>query len=199
MGYAQQIVDDIYEQGFYISDNFLNPHDFQNLAATAMSLYSNEQFKTAKIGRQQAATLNGEIRQDEIYWLERSKDQAINTYLNKMDEIAKILNHSLFLGLFDFESHFAIYQPGSFYKKHIDQFTSTNDRRISCVYYLNETWEEAYGGELKLYDKNENLLSSILPVGNRFICFQSDLPHEVCTTQQTRYSIAGWMKARSLK
>jgi SM-20-related protein len=93
--------------------------------------------------------------------------------------------------------HFAVYAPGSFYKRHVDQFATTKTRKISCVYYLNEKWLEEYQGELTLYDKENNLLQNVLPIGNRLICFNSELPHEVNPTLQTRYSITTWMKTRN--
>ena len=126
-------------------------------------------------------------------------DNAVNTYLSEIKKLSETLNQSLFLGLVDYEAHFSIYQPNNFYKKHVDQFATTQDRRISCVYYLNDEWREAFGGELKLYNKTDQLLANIMPIGNRFVCFNSDIPHEVCTAHQTRYSIAAWLKIRSME
>ncbi|KTC77838.1 2OG-Fe(II) oxygenase [Legionella brunensis] len=195
-----RLIEDIYQLGFHIIDNFLPLQHFQSLQTTAKSLAAEGQFRSAKIGRQQQAAHNYTVRTDQICWVdEYQENPAIHTYLTKINDIAATLNQSLFLGLVDFETHFAIYKPGSFYKKHIDQFKTTQDRRISCVFYLNDTWEEAFGGELKLYDRNDDYLSSIIPIGNRFICFISDLPHEVCQTKKTRYSIAGWMKTRAFR
>ncbi|MBI2785834.1 MAG: 2OG-Fe(II) oxygenase, partial [Legionella longbeachae] len=79
-----------------------------------------------------------------------------------------------------------------------DQFASQKTRKISCVYYLNSNWQLEFGGELKIYDEEGQLLQNVLPIENRFICFSSELPHEVCLTHQPRYSITGWMKTRSL-
>lgn len=193
-----KLVDDIHQFGFHIIDDFLPLQHFQNLQATAAALQANNQLRDAKIGRQREAAHNIRIRTDQICWIDEGSDNlAINAYLAKTSDIANALNQSLFLGLVEFETHFAVYQPGAFYKKHVDQFSTTQDRRISCVYYLNDSWEETFAGELMLYNRNDEYLSSIQPIGNRFICFSSDLPHEVCETKKTRYSIAGWMKTRS--
>lgn len=156
-------------------------------------------FKSARVGPIVQAQQNNTIRTDEIYWLdEGSEEPAVQAYLKNAFQIAHILNQSLFLGLIEFETHFAAYHPGSFYKKHIDQFATKKTRKISCVYYLNEAWQEEFGGELKLYNKEGQLIQNVSPLANRFICFNSDLPHEVCLTHQPRYSIAGWMKTRSM-
>jgi SM-20-related protein len=196
---TEDIADEIYSKGFYIIDNFLEQATYQKLRETAELMNSKGYFKAAKIGNQLNTTHHSDIRNDRICWLDEERaNEALNLYFLKVRALAKVLNQSLFLGLVDFESHFSIYQPGSFYKIHVDQFITTQERRISCVYYLNENWQEAFAGQLKLYDSDKQLLAAVLPEANRFICFSSDLPHEVCETHETRYSIAGWMKTRSM-
>lgn len=196
---TDQLENEICTQGFHIIDNFLPLEDYQTLRAIANEMHAKGQFKSAKIGRQFGAGHHSAIRNDQICWLdEESANQSIKAYFNKINLLADRLNQTLFLGLVDFETHFAIYQPGAFYKKHVDQFATTKERRISCVYYLNADWQESFAGELNLYGLNDQLITSILPCGNRFVCFNSELPHEVCPTRQTRYSITGWMKTRSM-
>ncbi len=191
--------DEIYGQGFHIIDNFLAQEHYEILRAKAELMYNQGQFRSAKIGHQANAMHNSAIRKDNICWLdEETTDSAISAYFNNIRAIAKKLNQTLLLGLIDFETHFAIYEPGAFYKKHVDRFTATQERRISCVYYLNGAWEASFAGQLKLYNNNDQLMTSVLPLGNRFICFNSDLPHEVSATNQPRYSITGWMKTRAL-
>ena len=55
------------------------------------------------------------------------------------------LNRALFLSLKDYETHFAIYPPGTFYEKHVDQFQSSGARKISFAFYLNENWTQSDG------------------------------------------------------
>jgi SM-20-related protein len=179
-------------------DNFLEVDIYQQLRTIAQTLHQQGSFQSAKIGLKIQAQNNQLIRNDEIYWLDKINEQhSIQLYLQTMNDLALVLNHSLFLSLCDFETHFAVYKAGSFYKKHVDQFQATKTRKISCVYYLNEHWDSSFGGTLKLYTEQDQLIQEITPLGNRFICFNSELPHEVCRTEQTRYSIAGWMKTRS--
>lgn len=192
---APQIADEIYEQGFCLIENFLAEEHYQALCLKAKALQEQGEFRGAKIGQALNATKNSHIRSDQIVWLEeQTEDSALKAYLAKVSAIADELNQSLFLGLADFESHFAIYEAGAFYKKHIDQFAHNKDRRISSVYYLNNAWQESFGGELNLYKPNGELLKSIVPLANRFICFNSELVHEVCETKQSRYSLAGWLR-----
>lgn len=195
----QHIADEIHQRGFYINDQFLEPEHFYSLRAAVKQMHSAGYFKPAKIGPTSSKTHNRDIRRDEILWLDNQQGNiAINSYFTALDKLRETLNQALFLGLVDYEAHFAVYQPESFYKKHVDQLSTTQERRISCVYYINEDWQPAFGGELKLYDHSDQLISSILPVGNRFVCFKSDIAHEVCTTYQTRFSIAAWLKVRQM-
>ncbi|MCL9683261.1 2OG-Fe(II) oxygenase [Legionella maioricensis] len=193
------LTNDLCTHGFHIIDDFLELHHYQSLRKIAKEMQQNGLFKSARIGPIVHAQHNNKIRTDEICWLdENSAEPAVQAYLKQALHIAHILNHSLFLGLIEFETHFAAYQPGSFYKKHSDQFATKKTRKISCVYYLNEDWQEEFGGELKLYNQEDQLIQNVSPQANRFICFNSELPHEVCLTHQPRYSIAGWMKTRSM-
>lgn len=195
----QAMADSIYEQGFYLLDNFLDATHYHALRYQALELLKTNRLKPAKIGHQNSAVVHSDIRRDAIHWLDDKDDnKATQAWFSAIELIAKQLNQHLFIGINDFESHFACYEAGAFYKKHIDQFNQTQDRQMSCVYYLNEQWSKEFGGELILYDKNDKQLLSVLPIANRLICFRSDLPHEVTKTTQCRLSIAGWMKVRSL-
>lgn len=192
------IPDQIYHHGFHVIDNFLSAECYQQLCALIRTLYEDGHFRHASIGHKSDKMHNTAVRNDQTCWLDKGKHSAIDEYFYKLDEICVLLNRSLFLGLDHYEAHFAVYQPNGFYKKHVDQFATTKDRRISCVYYLNEHWQPDFGGELTLYNTQDELLTHIQPLGNRFVCFNSDMPHEVCTAYQTRYSIAAWLKVRSL-
>lgn len=192
------IADNLCEQGYHIIDHFFSDEQYHQLQTLARALAQDGLFEQARIGLKIQAQHNTSIRSDQIHWLDNLADNpAIQFYLLRMDNLAQALNQSLFLSLKEFETHFAMYQPGSFYKKHVDQFHTANTRKISCVYYLNENWQESFGGTLKLYSLKDALIKEIAPLGNRFVCFNSELPHEVCPTQQTRYSITGWMKTQS--
>lgn len=192
------VTNDIYTHGFHIIENFLDKTHYHALRFQIQEMLNCDLFKNAKIGLKLNSKLHTAIRSDKIHWLdENSTDPAIQAYLTQINILAQTLNRSLFLGLNEFETHFAAYQPGAFYKKHVDQFSETKNRKISCVYYLNNHWQEQFGGELKLYNQDDQLIKTMFPKGNQFICFDSELPHEVCLTHQPRYSITGWMKTRS--
>lgn len=199
MACYNELVEHIYQRGFYLIDNFLSHKAVASLQETALALIAANQFQPAKIGRHTTINNNRQIRGDTIYWLDNDTNHhALAAFFMQTKHITKALNQQLFLGLTDFEAHFAFYQPGSFYKRHVDQFNNQRDRRLSCVYYLNNDWHESFGGQLHLYNKQLMPLIKIMPVANRFVCFSSDLPHEVSQTTMPRLSITGWMKTRSI-
>lgn len=113
-----------------------------------------------------------------------------------MENLRQNLNQQLFLGLFDYESHYAIYEQGAFYKKHLDALKGKSNRVLSTVLYLNKQWCAENAGELILYAADgKTVLESIQPKCGTIIIFLSEqFPHEVLSANKTRYSIAGWFR-----
>ena len=134
-----------------------------------------------------------EIRNDDISWIDESdlKPAEISLFAF-FEKLRRRLNQELFLGLTDFEAHYARYDAGHFYAKHVDRFNDNNARVISVVLYLNENWTESDGGSLKLSTTPPTL---ILPQGGTLVCFTSeDIEHEVLPAHRTRLSIAAWFR-----
>ncbi|HEX4844122.1 MAG TPA: 2OG-Fe(II) oxygenase [Limnobacter sp.] len=156
-------------------------------------------FKAAGIGRLDAHHTSSQLRRDRILWIERS-DEACSAWLDWAQSLQSALNRRLMLGLFSFESHFAHYSPGAFYKKHKDAFSGQANRVLSVVTYLNSDWHAADGGELVLYDPQDdsNVLCRVLPKPGTLVVFLSEeFPHEVLPAHRDRYSIAGWYRVNS--
>ena len=67
--------------------------------------------------------------------------------------------------------------PGGFLKVHTDfnRHPKLNIyRRLNVLVYLNQNWEEEYGGHLELWDRNlENCVSTVLPTFNRTVVFET--------------------------
>lgn len=119
----------------------------------------------------------------------------MQTYMQLLNELQVVLNRDLQLGLKDYELHYTLYPEQRCYQRHVDQFAQKKTRRVSFILYLNDNWKEAEVGLLKLYNKTgKQELASVLPAANSLLCFMSDLPHEVTTTQRQRLSITGWFK-----
>ena len=108
----------------------------------------------------------------------------------------RFLNQRLFLGLFSFESHFAHYSPGAYYKRHYDAFQGEENRVLSIVTYLNPSWGNTEGGELVLYcGERDSEGIKVVPLYGTVVVFLSkEFPHEVLPASRDRYSVAGWYR-----
>jgi len=156
------------------------------------------EFKPAGIGRQDDFQLNRFVRSDKICWLRGTTD-ASRAFMDWAEQLRVGLNRRLFLGLFDYECHYASYPKGAFYKKHLDAFKGRSNRVLSTVFYLNPRWSPGDGGELVMYDENgERELERVVPEYGKLVIFLSEqFPHEVLPAQRERYSIAGWFRVNT--
>lgn len=194
---CHEIAEALVEPGYHVLDN---PFPAKLLDGLLQSLLRHEQvgMKPAGIGRGKDLHQNLQIRGDNICWLTHDI-YAEAAFLNWMDYLRRSLNKNLFLGLQDYESHFASYPVGAFYQKHLDAFKGNPGRKLSTVLYLNPHWDSDAGGELVLYDgASDQVLESIAPEYGRLVIFLSEqFPHEVKPARCERRSIAGWFKIHS--
>jgi SM-20-related protein len=185
------IVSALETTGWIVIEDFLAPDQWQPLAVRARTI---EDYRRAGVGRGDHLLMTPAIRRDRIHWLEA--EEAIDQcWLALMEEVRLTVNRELFLGLFEYECHFACYPPGAFYLRHVDAFKGAGNRRVSTVFYLNDDWQPGDGGELLLYPPDQPGGVSITPRGGTLVVFLSeDLPHEVLQTRVERYSMAGWFR-----
>lgn len=158
-----------------------------------------DDFKRAGVGRSSQHMANETIRRDEIAWIETTTG-AQGQWLDFAARLQRYLNQRLMLGLFSFESHFAHYAPGAFYKTHVDAFKGQANRVLSVVLYLNEEWGDADGGEMVLYSDTQPHIDllRLKPEGGTLAVFLSEeFPHEVLPANRDRYSIAGWYRVNT--
>jgi len=94
---------------------FLDHAEGLELARDGMSAWEEGDFRKAGVGRGAAKMIREDIRRDHVRWLElASMSAAESRYMARLEELRLAINQRLFLGLFDFEGHFAVYQPGAF-------------------------------------------------------------------------------------
>ncbi|MBN7824925.1 2OG-Fe(II) oxygenase [Bowmanella dokdonensis] len=163
-----------------------------------VTAFNEQQFQQAAIGREQQQQQNPFVRTDAIRWLsQQSSAQA--QFLCLMEQLRVELNRRLFMGLFDYECHFAHYAPGDFYKKHLDAFKGKTNRILSTVLYLNPGWTADDGGELLMYEKDDKQpFLKLTPLFGQMVIFLSErFPHEVLAAKRDRYSIAGWFRVNN--
>ncbi|WP_440056787.1 2OG-Fe(II) oxygenase (plasmid) [Pseudoalteromonas sp. T1lg65] len=194
----ERIATDLQQTGISILPNAVGIEVLQKLEQRLVEL-GKDDFKQAGIGRQSAHETNSKIRRDKIHWLDRDNTLEA-TWLNYMDSLKTYLNRRLFMGLFSYEAHFAVYPPGAFYKKHVDAFKGKTNRILTTVLYLNQQWEDNDGGQLVVYDPNDHqqIFTQVLPTYGTLVTFLSDeFPHEVLEANKKRYSIAGWFRVNT--
>lgn len=188
------IVSAIAENGYVVLDEALPPALTEKLFVYFTSL-DRDSFREAGIGRDEDYRLNQFQRRDRIYWL-RSDTAELQGYFAWVEQLRQCINRRLFLGLFDYECHYACYPEGGFYKKHVDAFRGRSNRRLSTILYLNPQWRPDDGGELALYrEGDEQAFLQVLPEFGRMVIFLSeDFPHEVLKARRSRFSLTGWYR-----
>jgi len=188
------IARDLLEKGYSI-----NPCALANgLAADLLAQLQGmpaQQFAPAGVGREQELTLNRFVRKDEICWIS-GESAAGRAWLAWTQAMQTWLNRELLLGLFSFESHFAHYAPGAFYRRHVDAFHGEANRVLSIVAYLNPGWLPEDGGELVLYppDGHPDGIRVTPALGTLVVFLSEEFEHEVLPARRDRYSVAGWFR-----
>jgi len=197
-----RLADGLRDRGFAVIPDALPPDLVQSLWLD-LRRAGPDTFDAAGIGRHSDHQVNPFIRRDRIQWINGSTALE-QQWLAWTEQLRLALNRQLLLGLFSFESHFAHYPPGAFYRKHLDSFREPggpgmaviSQRVLSLVAYLNPGWGPHDGGALVIYDATgEHVVQQVTPLAGTLVAFLSeDVPHEVLPAARDRYSIAGWYR-----
>jgi SM-20-related protein len=198
---VEELLNSLERNGWACSAHGLNAADSLRLRAECEIAQAKGAFHRAGVGRGSQREIREEIRRDQVLWLtpgEFSVEQEL--YLAQLELLRLALNQRFFLGLFEFEGHFAIYPEGAFYKAHLDRHAGTQDRIVTVILYLNPDWQPGDGGELKLWtDSGEKSgpFELIEPRLGTLVCFMAgEFWHEVLPANKTRMSITGWFRQR---
>jgi Rps23 Pro-64 3,4-dihydroxylase Tpa1-like proline 4-hydroxylase len=175
---------------FFLSDELAN-----NLKQNILNLQQKSLLMAAGIGSSEVVSYDTAIRSDSIYWLDKKNNNPFELqFFELIEEFILYLNRSCYAGITSYEFHYALYEKGDFYLKHLDQFKNNSGRKYSMISYLNKDWEDNDGGELLIHLEGNN--QKISPTHGKTVFFKSDeLEHEVLVTQKTRMSITGWLKS----
>lgn len=196
----EKIVDRLATQGWAVTPHFVSGDVTEGLERNIAELESCNRLQPAAVGRGAGKVIEPSIRGDRIFWLDESATSAAQQeYLARMERLRTLLNQSLFLGLNEFECHFAVYPPGAFYTRHIDQHANQDTRVVSAILYLNAEWMPQDAGELRIYSDDDDSYFDVPPVAGTLVTFLSDrFYHEVLPAGRTRHSITGWFRRRTL-
>ena len=182
--------------GWCILPNFLSQTETQALSAECMNMHDAQLLTPARVGVDRAATL---LRGDNTRWfLPEALSTRQQAFANRIEVLRIALNRDLFLGLVDSESHYAVYQPGAGYARHLDCLRNNDSRVISAVFYLNEAWQDAEGGALRLYLADQAYHDVFPRAGTLLLFLSAQFEHEVLPATRDRLSIACWMTQRAI-
>ena len=195
-----QVAAQLAQQGWCVYPDFLDANIVNALRLQALQDWQAGQFRHAGVGRGERFEIKPEIRNDQVKWLEQAhSSDGLANYFSALETLRLAINQQSYLGLFDYEAHLAVYPPGSFYKKHLDQFRGIGLRTVTSTFYLNENWLPEHGGQLRLYtDGNDpGHYHDIQPQAGTLVTFLSaDYLHEVLPATRERLSITGWFRRR---
>ena len=194
------ITETLARDGYAVVPNFIEAAGCAALIAEGQAQVAAGLLRKAGIGQGDEYSLRREIRSDHILWLDDPTAAAMQRqYLALLEAYRQEVNRQLFLGLFEFEGHLALYPPGSFYKRHLDRFREDDRRTVTAILYLNNDWKEEDGGQLRFYPNGESTQEyiDVLPEAGTFVTFLShDYWHEVLPGSRERMSLTGWFKRR---
>jgi SM-20-related protein len=190
----EELIQSYLDNNLGLVNNFLSEELAHALKENILLLYKEKRLKEAGIGNNAKLVGNKEIRSDMIFWLDRNQGNPIvNSFFDVIDAYVKYMNETCYAGITGYEFHYAFYEEGSFYKRHVDQFQNNQGREFSMITYLNDNWQEGDGGELCLYLENEE--RKINPIFGRSVLFKSrEIEHEVLLSHKNRLSLTGWFK-----
>ncbi len=177
-----------------VVENFIGTDLIKQLTKNLLLLKNQNLLQAAGVGNAKKLQHNELIRTDTIYWLDKKHNNVYeNEFLTQVEAFIVYLNQSCYTGITGYEFHYSLYEKGSFYRKHLDQFQNNSSRKFSLISYLNADWKTNDGGELCIYQEHQN--QTITPTQGKTVFFKSDeLVHEVLVTQEQRMSITGWLK-----
>ena len=193
------LIDGLVQHGYAISPGYFPLSLVRALREEAQLRDRQGEFQLAGIGRRQVHQKDTRVRSDRTCWL-RGETLAQCQLLEGLESLRVAVNRSLFMGLFELESHFAIYGPGDYYQRHLDAFNGNNGRLLSVVLYLNEGWQSQWDGRLRLWPEPDaqGVASEVEPRAGTLVAFLSEkIPHEVLAATRERYSIAGWFRCNN--
>lgn len=200
-GINTAIVDALAQKGWCVIPGFIPDGDIERLRTLALEEHTAEDFRPAGIGKGCNRAVNDRIRSDLICWIDPCNGDYRELCGERFETLRLAINAHMYLCLLDLESHFALYRPGAFYGKHLDQFQRGGRRKLTFILYLNQGWQQKDGGELLLYADKEPSSPPfrILPYGGTLVCFMSELfPHEVLPARRDRLSLSGWYRTRGI-
>jgi hypothetical protein len=181
--------------GWGVVTDAVPPPQVRALAARVAELDHDGEFHAAAVGVGARRAVRAEVRGDRIRWLDAPAVRAERQLLGRLETLRVALNRELQLGVGELDCHYAIYPAGAGYVRHLDRSPAGAERVVSLALYLNETWSDGDGGELRLYADAGPV--TIPPRAGTLVAFLSErFEHEVRPAARERTSLSGWFRRR---
>ncbi|XP_045169136.2 egl nine homolog 1-like [Mercenaria mercenaria] len=183
--------------GICVLDNFLGESKGTDILDEVIDMHEQ-----GELTRGQLVNTNSpgsEVRGDVITWVDGTEVGCsnVNFLVSSIDAI--MLHCQRSLGHYHIKGRskamVAAY-PGKStrFLRHVDN-PSGDGRCVTCIYYLNKTWNSKEdGGLLRIFPQGSNRVANVEPKFDRLLFFWSDRrnPHEVLPAYRTRYAITVW-------
>lgn len=188
------LIDSFLENNIGIDTCFMSKTLSNGLQQNIVQLQKEGLMIAAGIGNEVVMDAKQNMRGDKIYWMDKSHSNIFEQeFLSQVEDFVEYLNRTCYTGINGYEFHYAVYEAGSGYKRHKDQFKNDSNRKYSLIHYLNVNWEEENGGNLLVYQND--LVQQIHPKSQTAVFFKSDeIEHEVSKSNRSRMSVTGWLK-----
>lgn len=179
---------------WFAQENFIS----DDICRKIYEEYSREErirsFTEGSIGRNSTKIRDWTIRRSNISWVEDSDCEGIKEFNLFLQDLMLSLNQYFFFSLKHFESQVAFYTTNDFYKTHLDQFSQSNRRQVTCILYLNDC---PRGGELVIYRKgSKDIIDQVITPkrGTLVVFFSAHIYHEVRVVESPRFSLTTWFR-----
>ena len=182
--------------GWCTLHNLLSSVQTRALAEECSTLYDTHRLAPAHVGLDRTLAV---LRGDSTRWFQADElSEPQQVFTDRMDVLRIALNRHAMLGLVDSEAHYAMFPSGMGYARHRDTLRGSDARVVSGVFYLNDAWQDAEGGALRLYLADQSHRDIYPRAGTLLLFLSAQFEHEVLPATRNRMSIACWMRQQAL-
>ena len=206
-------VSDLRKHGFVVVDGFAPASTVSALNKDIASLHTDGRFAVAGVGEASTNRVDNTVRIcEQCFVYPRGKQRGFGDAGSReqLYGIVEGLREELHAdggipldGLLT-EGLLAYYPNGGYYKRHVDAApgTASELRAWSYLLYLNDGWQEADGGKLRIFTDGGGeeappgapaSFVDVSPRAGTLVLFDSSrVPHEVLETSSPRRALVGW-------
>jgi SM-20-related protein len=184
------------DSGFFVVDDFCSIDDARRAQAAAQRMVAAQQLTPAGVSR--AGQMHPRVRGDLTAFLDEDQlDVGFVGVVAALTAFQATLREQAWLTLPRRELQLGCYPgDGTGYARHLDAFRGASvvgHRRVTVVLWLNEGWQPAHGGCLRVTRDGDDSVD-VEPLLARAIVFLSErVPHEVLPCFAPRFALTMWL------